>query len=521
MMSEAEPPADMLRLGPPLPPPRDVKRFTVGHASDAWLRMLKPDGPSQKLVWGNLDVVNRNSTGLFRLKLKELPDAEARRARLQASASTPSLGASAASPSRLGTTGLGAAGEASLGFCSESGRPSPEPVKPCRGHRYFDLLMKAHNKRKEGDRQTEYKESQEAAEGAAARAYRDSIKAERLRKALFSGDSSASESEDDAAGVGGEEQERRPLSAYNGSMRIELEIRVLPAPGNRPRRPWVAGWDVDSHTIPELGSGGAEAEEASDGWGEQTLLSLPASPAASEKSERIDFSDELAALKDEIQALGIDDSDGDDNEAKGIPEGLRMKKGNVWTNHDPGWSLGLGGTVFFIPDAERYGHAPSLPPPPPASLVGRGRLKMKPRLPLEISHNRYRDERPFVLPPPPFSPDLTRRLTFEQKVMTLDFYHTCHQALTKLPRLTREKNRARQQVQYSRMVDHDLKYSTAWRNFRHRQRLIRKEELARLRAEREAAEAAAAAEAEAATAAEADGAAAAEETASQGSQPIF
>ncbi|CAK9039044.1 unnamed protein product, partial [Durusdinium trenchii] len=47
---------------------------------------------------------------------------------------------------------------------------------------------------------------------------------------------------------------------------------------------------------------------------------------------------------------------------------------NVWDNPYPEWSLETGGSMYFIPNAERYAWCPSLPPPPPPSELGRRRL---------------------------------------------------------------------------------------------------------------------------------------------------
>merc|ERR1719284_1697591 len=136
--------------------------------------------------------------------------------------------------------------------------------------------------------------------------------------------------------------------------------------------------------------------------------------------------EELARLREEFG-----DKEEEEEEDEDGLEGFGIQ--NAGNNPDPRWSLGLGGTVFFVPHAERYAHQPSLPPPPPPSLLGRRRLRLKPRLPLAISNHRYRDEHPNIFPEAPFSPNHQHRSDFERTLVTYDFYASCSKAIASVP----------------------------------------------------------------------------------------
>mmetsp|Transcript_35197 Transcript_35197/g.101088 ORF Transcript_35197/g.101088 Transcript_35197/m.101088 type:complete len:359 (-) Transcript_35197:88-1164(-) len=211
------------------------------------------------------------------------------------------------------------------------------------------------------------------------------------------------------------------------------------------------------------------------------------STKSSESTPRMDIAAELEALHEEV---GSDTSSSSGSD--GLPDDLKDKPENPWDNPHMRWTLGIGGTVFFVPDAERYGHAPSLPPPPPKSLLGRGRVNLKPRLPLDISNHRYRDEHPNVWPEDPYSPTKDDRRTFEQKLMTLDFYASCNKSLTRLPPLEREKDELKHEVAFGHLVERDTKHSFVWKAHVEKEQRRKKKE-----AEKRAREAAAAAAAEA------------------------
>lgn len=104
---------------------------------------------------------------------------------------------------------------------------------------------------------------------------------------------------------------------------------------------------------------------------------------------------------------------------------------------DARYSVSQGGTMYFAPDAERLAMSPSLPPPPPPSTYGRRRLKMKPRLPLDLSWGRYRDEQVFTGDKPYNALDYERHEMAAERFRTVDFYAGCKSAMTQL---TVEKN---------------------------------------------------------------------------------
>jgi len=200
---------------------------------------------------------------------------------------------------------------------------------------------------------------------------------------------------------------------------------------------------------------------------------------ASEETPRLDLGAELEALEAEVGGEEEEEESSSDE----LPE--FEKVGNIWDNPNMKWSLGIGGSVFFIPDAERYALAPSLPPPPPPSEYGRRRLRLKPRLPLDISNHRYRDEHPNVWPDLNcFSPSAEDRQTFEQKLMTMDFYASCSRSFTKLPPLQREIDRLKSEVAFGRIVEDETGTgSLAWRRFRQREKIKRMKEAERRKRE--------------------------------------
>eukprot|EP00971_Amphidinium_carterae_P064621 1280411-Amphidinium_carterae.1 len=96
-------------------------------------------------------------------------------------------------------------------------------------------------------------------------------------------------------------------------------------------------------------------------------------------------------------------------------------------------TTGLGGSAFYVPDVERYALAHSLPPPPPSTYM----TKLKPRLPLDVSCNRYRDEAPSVFAPvPPVALTEERSLAMERKMRIADFYNALSRSMTALDRMT-------------------------------------------------------------------------------------
>jgi len=233
-------------------------------------------------------------------------------------------------------------------------------------------------------------------------------------------------------------------------MKLDLEVCIMRAPGEK---------EEDLSHIPSP----------------STSTKDPSSTAPSEPTPRLDLAAELEALQQEV-----DPDDSDDDDSDGLPDDLKNRQTqNIWDNPDMRWTLGIGGTVFFVPDAERYANAPSLPPPPPPSLQGRHRLHLKPRLPLDISNHRYRDEHPNIWPDHSYSPLREDKRVFEQKLLTMDFYASCNRALATLPPLEREKDRLRHGVSLGRAVEQGTRRSEVWHQHLEKRRLRKKAEASR------------------------------------------
>lgn len=227
-----------------------------------------------------------------------------------------------------------------------------------------------------------------------------------------------------------------------------------------------------------------EPRPGSQDSGSKSTESTPRSGSGDEESE--DLEKEMADLIAEV---------GDDTEViveeEALPEGLMTVNAmDMYDANDPRLKDGGVGKVMWLPDAERYAHARSYPPPPPASLLGRKRIKVKPRLPLDISHDRYRDEQAGVwLKDEVFNPDKTHMRSFESKLMTYDFYSKSQRIMTTIPQQERLDQTRKHMVSFGRQMNTDIGKSMAWRTHVFREKL-------REREERLSAEAAAAAEAE-------------------------
>lgn len=358
-------------------------------------------------------------------------------------------------------------------FSRSSPSVPPKAEKPQkRADKYFALLMKSYDKRTDGWAQADEEEARDKAEGAARWANRRAMLEEKrkaakaaseAKKRRSGGTSSGSDSDSEDKEEKEEELDADALGklvSYDGTMQVDLEIVLLNPPGVS--EPSESG---ASSSASRASTRASERDRASRG--------SRSSKSSSKSSPRPDLYAELEALKEE---MGVDDEAKSEN-SDDVPEGLRLKTiANVWDNPKPRWSLGLGGTVFFIPDAERYSFGGSMPPPPPPSLHGRHKLRLKPRLPLDISNNRYRDEHPNIWPDAPFSPELQDYARFEQKLLTLDFYRGCNKALTRLPQAKTRKDDTRHRTHFGRMVLDETRRSQAWKNFNHREMLRRKEE---------------------------------------------
>jgi hypothetical protein len=235
-------------------------------------------------------------------------------------------------------------------------------------------------------------------------------------------------------------------------MKVEVEVVVLRAPG-------------------------AEQSDSDEEEDEEKHGSAEDSPSSksSEQGSAIDWQKELQGLQEEFGEPDVEV----ESEVESIPDGLGGQRiGNVHDAYNKRTALGLGGTAFFVPDVERYAMAPSLLPPPPRGqgyqiLTGHKRLKLKPRLPLEVSRNRWRDEHPYGCPmEPEFSPDLDDLRQFEEKVRRVELYGTLNKFITTMPKPDGLRRLPKRDDVFEWELDQELKNSQAWQTYIKRQRLI-------------------------------------------------
>lgn len=392
-----------------------------------------------------------------------------------------------------------------------------------RAQRYFALLMQGHNNRisawdsaEEGKKRKKaefasYSADQRAKTANVTHEVEDdrpsSASSSRLSKASTADDGSrnrVSEDEDD--------DRTYELVQFDGQMKVKLEVLInkpidfanededirqsMPGvleAGDSPRSLSSTNRSSENEN-PKRGSNwdigtvdldldiGVDRNEAGHGNGRNVAGGLDDDKAnGSQDGEGggINLYEELEALRDEVGEDDVESSDHSDD----MPAGLKSKGNNIWDCPVPKWSIGLGGTVFFVPDAERYGMGASLPPPPPPSLHGRHRIRLKPRLPIEISNHRYRDECPNIWPDPPYQPEVHDYLRFEEKLMTLDFYKSCNKALLSMHPLEKAADAPKQRVRFGGLVGMATKSSQAWKNWRHREKVKLLEKQAKPKAE--------------------------------------
>lgn len=435
----------LLRTDPPTPG-RTQPHFRTLTASDAFLGGMKSDGPPPRSIW-DPNRMTQSSGQLFRVKTMELPGLdEQRRIKHHGGAGISSpLTSAQTSKTSFGTSFVNESttsviDDTRIGL-AEPGQPVEEK-KLTRATKYYQLLMKAHNKREDGNQKLLATEEKSRAEAAAAKASRNAIKAGLDSVSESSGSTDAEKEEEDLP----------PLTPYDGSMRVDLEVIVLRAPGEKEQ----------SEPFTEVSEHGSTRTPSS---------------ASTKSTPRVDLAEELARLQQEMGVEEEEESDEDD----GLPDGFKSIKDAP----NPRLALGLGGTVFFVPEAERYAHGPSLPPPPPPSLMGRRRLRLKPRLPLDISNHRYRDEHPNIFPEAGFIPSFNDKIRFEDKVKTYDFYVGCNKALTRLPPPVRAKDRPKKETTFGKMVDEEIRFSQAWKNWGHREEIHRQEKAEQEKKEKE------------------------------------
>eukprot|EP00930_Biecheleria_cincta_P038767 TRINITY_DN2663_c1_g1_i1.p1 TRINITY_DN2663_c1_g1~~TRINITY_DN2663_c1_g1_i1.p1 ORF type:complete len:505 (+),score=129.01 TRINITY_DN2663_c1_g1_i1:124-1638(+) len=426
----------------------DKRTLKICSSSETVLRSLKPDGRPERKFWDTekklTSVLKQVGHTSFKLRTASLPQLEALKKgkkvdETPVDGSPAAGGGAAASKPALDSYGLLSSAALKAGIGADG-----KPLK--RSERYYQLLMKAHNKREEEDWKVAYEEEWQRCEGAARIAYEKVLFVENPppeKAPEVSSDASEGE-EDDEEEEEEEQGDYGDLTAYDGQMKIEIDFVVVRPPGEEDLES-IHESDRESSITPEPSSSGSTTPP-------------------------IDFSEELEALKAELKT--VDDKKDQDDGDDGIPEGLRglKKMPNMWDNPFPEWTLDMGGSVFFIPDAERYAFAPSLPPPPPPGLQGRRRIRLKPRLPLDISNHRYRDEHPNIWAPAAFSPELEHYQSFEQKMMTFDLYKACLEGLSRIPQQTRAKQERKHKHEFSLKVDDVLGRSVAWRNWRNRER---------------------------------------------------
>jgi hypothetical protein len=318
--------------------------------------------------------------------------------------------------------------------------------------KYYKALMKEQREREEGKRREEHEEFLAKAEKAAHKARKEEERLARLARKEEESLKSSSSSEhlSDEEEEESDHEDPGPLKAYPGVMKVEVEVTVLRAPG-------------------------VEANSSQDSE-ERASTATPLSTARSEETqgEEIDWNAELQALQEEF-AEPVKEAESDDDS---LPDGLDGRTlGNIDDNDKKRVALGLGGTAFFVPDVERYALAPSLLPPPPRAegriwKTGKKRLRLKPRLPLEVSKHRWRDERPYGCPvEDEYTPDLDRCRSWEEKVRLVELYGSLSSIISRMPKPDGVRKMPKDD-QFDVMLDKELRNSLAWKQYIKRQRLL-------------------------------------------------
>jgi len=328
---------------------------------------------------------------------------------------------------------------------------------PSKAEKYYQALLKAERKRNEGHEKAAWDEFISRSEAAAMKAYKAMVAAEQSEGSKTSR-SDSNDSEKEESDEESSDDEPLPLVPYEGTMQIVVEIMVERAPG--------------------------EQSLADDKSSTRSSETEPTT-ASSTSTPRLDLADELQALQEE---LGQDEED--EAESEGLPDGLSLggNMDNIYSINDPRLALGIAGTVFFVPEVERYALGPSLPPPPPPSLLGRRRLHLKPRLPLEISNHRYEDEHPNLWPRRRLDgPTREEKRKFEETMCTHDFYAAATKSMTRLPKLKSASDFKVLKKQFGEMIDDEIKTSYAWRTKLKREFLERKEKEKKQKEDEEAA----------------------------------
>jgi len=355
-----------------------------------------------------------------------------------------SLAVSSSAPDLFGgTSPAGSNGRDSLLDTGEKPRLT-------RADKYYQALLKAEKARNEAKRREAWDEYTTKAQRAAEKAKKQALKAEMQTQQGGAWDSESEEDEDEEDE---ELEDPGPLQPYPGLMKVEVEVVVQRAPGND-----------QSETESSV--------DAADHGGIDTPSSASARSNADE--DGVDWAKELQELQEEYN----DNEKVEESETSSLPPGLGVRTiGNVHDNSNKRTALGLGGTAFFVPEVERYALAPSLLPPPPRGegylvQTGHKRLKLKPRLPLEISRNRWRDEHPYGCPAEAeFRLDADALRSWEEKVRRVELYGTLNKFFTTMPKPDGIRKMPKQD-NFERTLDWELKDSLAWQQYIKRQRLI-------------------------------------------------
>eukprot|EP00913_Durusdinium_trenchii_P001670 g1546.t1 len=406
---------------------RDAPR--EGHATEPMIRSLKLEDTEPK-VWKTeqlmSSVVAKSGFASFKLtegKLPSIKDKLARRGS-QSATSLTSLPSPGQSPTGLADSQsmTGSDFRNRRNFKDLARGMDADGNRLKRAEQYYQLLMRAKYKKDDADRKAAEALELQRAEGAAKVAFRKllGMMGETDKRSEGSTDSEAESDMDDDCG---------PLTAYDGQMKIDIDFVVV-VPHREEKEEDVFHYPTHPEGLPE------QSVVQPSGFDE-----TPPASSSSGASTPLDFSDEMESLKVELKKAGkLEEPKGiaqkenaPTTDARGNAIHGEKTMPNVWDNPYPEWSLETGGSMYFIPNAERYAWCPSLPPPPPPSELGRRRLRLKPRLPLTLSNHRYKDEHPNIFPPEPFSPSEDHYASWEKKVLTYDLYKSCVESLAKMP----------------------------------------------------------------------------------------
>lgn len=383
----------------------------------------------------------KRAKGVDPLAPEPRPISEAR-ASLADGEARASLTASASAPDLFGP------GRSRTSSSAPEGVQDTEKAPLKRADKYYQALLKAEKARNELVRREAWEEFTNKAERAAAKAKKKALKAELQADQPDGGVQYDSESEEEEDEDDEELEDPGPLQPYPGLMKVEVEVVVLRAPG------------VDK----------SETESSVDDKSTHT----PSSASARSDDDGIDWAKELQELQEEL----AEKEKVEDSETSSLPDGLGGRTiGTVYDNSDKRTALGLGGTAFFVPEVERYAHAPSLLPPPPRGeghlqRTGHKRLKLKPRLPLEVSRHRWRDEHPYGCPvEDEYTPDMDALRSWEEKVRRVELYGTLNKFFTSMPKPDGIRKLPKTDT-FEKTLDWELRNSLPWQQYIKRQRLI-------------------------------------------------